>query len=154
MKIVACDFNNEEHRHCFGILLNEYIIDVMGGGRPLNNDEIKKCFDLLKAHADCFILFAEMDDDFAGMIVCFFGVSTFSVAKLINIHDIIVKVDYRKNGIGTALLNEVIKRAKDLDCVKVTLEVRHDNHVAQSMYKKLGFNAGNTPMLFWQKYIL
>lgn len=46
---------------------------------------------------------------------------------------------YRRNGIGKALMNELIKECKTLDLAFVTLEVRASNEPAVKLYENLGF---------------
>ena len=87
------------------------------------------------------------------MAICFRGFSTFSAAPLINIHDIIVSKTFRGNGIGKRLLREIEDCAVTTGCYKVTLEVRQDNRIAQSMYKRIGFTRGEAPMDFMTKTI-
>jgi len=72
---------------------------------------------------------------------------------MINIHDIIVKEKFRNKGIGKALLYGVIEEAKKRNCGKITLEVRKDNSIAQSIYREADFSISHPPMLFLTKYI-
>lgn len=41
IKIVAANFDDEQHGQSVVYLLNEYALDPMGGGKPLTND-VKK----------------------------------------------------------------------------------------------------------------
>jgi len=56
-----------------------------------------------------------------------------------HITNIAIHPDYRGQGVGEALLDEVIQKAKNLGATKMTLEVRVSNVVAQSLYEKKGF---------------
>ena len=47
---------------------------------------------------------------------------------------------YRKNGIGSMLISEMIKTAVTLKLELLTLEVRKSNIAAQGLYKKYGFD--------------
>jgi ribosomal protein S18 acetylase RimI-like enzyme len=85
---------------------------------------------------------------------CFINFVTFAAQPFINIHDIIVVPKARGIGVGRALMEAIIKKANELNCAKITLEVREDNHLAQNLYKKLGFKDGEPKMLFWTKYLL
>ena len=42
-------------------------------------------------------------------------------------------------GISRALLDEVAAKGKEIDCVKVTLEVQENNARARSVYRAAGF---------------
>jgi ribosomal protein S18 acetylase RimI-like enzyme len=71
--------------------------------------------------------------------VCFVGFSTFVARPLINIHDLAVLPEYRGQGIGRLLLQQVEAKGHELGCCKLTLEVREDNHRAQRLYQRFGF---------------
>lgn len=47
--------------------------------------------------------------------------------------------DYRKQGIGTALINELITELKNRNSHSLMLEVRVSNDPAISVYQKMGF---------------
>jgi [ribosomal protein S18]-alanine N-acetyltransferase len=49
---------------------------------------------------------------------------------------------YRGRKLGEALLRKMMSVAKDMGARSMTLEVRVTNHVAQSLYRKLGFQNG------------
>ena len=55
------------------------------------------------------------------------------------ITNIAVLEEHRRKHIGSALMEAVIKEAKELDLSLLTLEVRRSNIAAQNMYKKYGF---------------
>lgn len=57
--------------------------------------------------------------------------------ELIEINYIYVKEEYRKKGIATKLLQELIKENHDKE--NITLEVNENNQNAINLYKKLGF---------------
>ena len=56
-----------------------------------------------------------------------------------HITNIVVKKDLRKQGIGTIILQELIKLCKELKMNEVTLEVNENNSKAINLYKKFGF---------------
>ncbi|MDQ0999793.1 ribosomal-protein-alanine N-acetyltransferase [Neobacillus niacini] len=49
---------------------------------------------------------------------------------------------YRGKKLGEALLRKMMTVAKDMGARRMTLEVRVTNNVAQSLYRKLGFQNG------------
>lgn len=55
------------------------------------------------------------------------------------ISNVAVSPDFRRNGIGDALITELLSRAKALKLSFVTLEVREGNAPARALYKKYGF---------------
>ncbi len=54
------------------------------------------------------------------------------------INNIAVDENYRKNGVGFLLMSEIITRAKNSDCIFLTLEVRASNVAACMLYEKCG----------------
>lgn len=58
------------------------------------------------------------------------GVPEFAIA---------VYPEYRKRGIGTTLMKEMLKLLKDKGYAKTSLAVQKENHAAVKMYRQLGF---------------
>ncbi|KMK74366.1 ribosomal protein S18-alanine N-acetyltransferase [Alkalihalobacillus pseudalcaliphilus] len=56
--------------------------------------------------------------------------------------NIAVHSEYRGNGYGEELLSYAMSFAKLMGTKRLSLEVRVSNHVAQSLYQKLGFEPG------------
>ncbi|WP_199426904.1 ribosomal protein S18-alanine N-acetyltransferase [Thermaerobacillus caldiproteolyticus] len=59
-----------------------------------------------------------------------------------HITNVAVLPEYRGKKLGEALMRKVMETAKQLGAAIMTLEVRVSNHVAQSLYRKLGFLNG------------
>ena len=55
------------------------------------------------------------------------------------IYNIAIASEFRRKGIGEALLRHLIDKADADGCKLVTLEVRSGNEAAMELYKKLGF---------------
>ncbi len=55
------------------------------------------------------------------------------------IHDVAITADYRRNGIGEKMYDEILKwfHSRGIDCVEVEVTVK--NRVAYSFWKKRGF---------------
>jgi GNAT superfamily N-acetyltransferase len=150
LEISEADLNNPDHASAVLQITNRYAKDPMGDGNPLpesiKTDLIRelKLFD----HHIGFLAF--VNGEAAGLANCFYGFSTFKAARLINIHDIAVLPKFRSMGIGQALIGSVVKRAKEENCCKVTLEVREDNR-ARNLYEREGFSYGKPTMYFMTK---
>lgn len=56
-----------------------------------------------------------------------------------DITNIGVHPDYRRNNIGSGLLNALFNLCKDLNCSLLNLEVRRSNLIAQNLYSKFNF---------------
>lgn len=55
------------------------------------------------------------------------------------LEDVFVSEDLRGQGIGTELLNEIIKTAKDNKCYKIVATSRYEREKAHRFYEKIGF---------------
>ena len=58
---------------------------------------------------------------------------------LLNVHDIVVHQDFRRQGIARALLGHAEAVARQRGCCKLTLEVLEGNHGARRAYLDFGF---------------
>lgn len=57
-----------------------------------------------------------------------------------DITNIAVLPEYRRQGIASKLISEMIKKASEFGITCLTLEVRRSNEAAKSLYNKFGFN--------------
>ena len=153
IEIIPCDFNNPAHCEALVNLMNEYITDRMGGGEPYTADQKIALIEGLRNHSSCMVLFAISGEQFVGLVNSFINFATFTVKPFINIHDVIVSESWRNNGVGRRMLEEVVHRAVEMGCSKVTLEVRADNHNAKYLYNNLGFNDSDPRQYYWSKYL-
>jgi GNAT superfamily N-acetyltransferase len=152
--IIRCDFSNPVHCRAEIDLLREYMTDKMGDVPPLNEEENIRLIEGLKHHPTLLTLLARYKNEYVGMTNSFVNFATFSARKFLNIHDFFVKSSCRGLGIGKKLMEENIRVAREeLDCSKITLEVRKDNVIAQQLYKSSGFNEADPSMYFWVKYL-
>lgn len=151
--IHECDFSDVDDLKAVGSLVNAYILDHYGGGKALTEIQQLRLVDALNEHPKAIVLLAEMNRIRCGMIIAFENFSTFSVRPMINIHDVIVLNEYRGRGIGRMMMEALEKIAKERKCSRLTLEVRKDNIVAQSLYRSSGFGDAESPMYYWRKNI-
>lgn len=131
-------------------LINEYRNDPMGGNLPSLTPEAEVALiDGLKNHPASIVLLASSGQDVIGMAVCFLGFSTFECKMLLNVHDLIVKSNFRNQGVGKKILQEAARLARGASCCRLTLEVRVDNAKAKKLYFSVGFRPCDDPMEFW-----
>jgi ribosomal-protein-alanine N-acetyltransferase len=57
----------------------------------------------------------------------------------LHINNLAILPVFRRQGLATALLAEVLAEAARLGCARATLEVRRSNHAARALYERLGF---------------
>jgi GNAT superfamily N-acetyltransferase len=68
-----------------------------------------------------------------------FTVSTAEGGRAALFEDLVVRPDYRKQGIGARLLEYVIEQARAEGVLRLTLLTDMQNEQAQVLYRKLGF---------------
>jgi GNAT superfamily N-acetyltransferase len=73
------------------------------------------------------------------MAALHFTTSTAEGGKAAWIEDCIVRPEYRRKGIGKALLEHVIAQARAEGALRVMLLTDRDNERAQALYRKMGF---------------
>ncbi len=93
-------------------------------------DEIKK---KLERDPDLFLV-AENKNEIVGSIIGAFD------GRRGMIYHLAVRSDFRRRGIGQALLTEVEKRLKAKGCIKCLLIVTDDNDGAKHFYHERGWN--------------
>lgn len=148
--IIEADLNNEKHASDLLQLTDMYAQDAMGMEEPLPNATRVRLIDELKGFPTFFCLLAYHKEKSVGIANCFVGFSTFEAQKIINIHDLAVRPEVRGLGIGEKLLTAIQKKAEQLDCGKLTLEVREDNP-AKELYGRFGFENEKPRMWFMTK---
>lgn len=57
----------------------------------------------------------------------------------IQINSVDVDESHRRKGVASDMMRELIERARELACTKITLEVREGNTAARKLYDKFGF---------------
>lgn len=78
-------------------------------------------------------LSAVTDDDFCGYI------SGQLILDEFYISNVAVTEKFRRFGVGSALIDNLITELKNTECSLITLEVRVSNHSARHVYEKFGF---------------
>jgi [ribosomal protein S18]-alanine N-acetyltransferase len=91
-------------------------------------------FFLDELKVDCARSFlAEVDERIVGYVLFWI------LPEEVDIHNIAVHPDFRRQGIGRLLLEQVVAAARRLGRLRVTLDVRFSNAPAQNLYRKFGF---------------
>ena len=139
VEILEADLARPDHQHAVAELIDAYSRDPMGDGKPLSDGARRELIPGLRQHPTTVILLAYAGDEPIGIAVCFRGFSTFAARPLLNVHDLAVLPPYRGQGVGRQLLDAVERKARDMGCCKVTLEVLENNHPARQLYESAGF---------------
>ena len=94
----------------------------------------------LESSQDTIMLVARVDSALYG-----FGVGAFIVARLIaeelHVNNVAVRPEFRRNRIGSKLLETTLQVAQRYGAKLAHLEVRAGNEVAQRLYVRCGFRA-------------
>jgi len=158
IELIEADLDDLEQGSAILNLLDEYAQDDMGGNCGLSNFAKQNLIAELQQRQGTHVILAFVDENPAGLSICFEGFSTFACKPLLNIHDLVVAKKYRGLGISKRLLAKAESIALSLGCCKLTLEVLEGNHIALGAYRACGFgayqlnpNAGKA--LFWQKML-
>ncbi len=139
LTVDALDLDDPEQALIWLELLDHYAQDPMGGGDGLSDYAKLNLVAAMREVPGFHGALARLDGKAVGLIDCFAGFSTFAARPLLNVHDIVVHRDVRGRGIGQALLAWAERRAGELGCCKLTLEVLSNNTRAMRSYEQAGF---------------
>ena len=95
-------------------------------------------YDVLEEELECdnsYVIVAKVDEN---TIVGFAGLKV--ILDEADIMNIVVKKDFRHNGIGSILLENLINHSKELNLKTITLEVNENNLSAIRLYDKFSFD--------------
>jgi ribosomal protein S18 acetylase RimI-like enzyme len=135
--VIQADLTDDGHRRAVLDMVRSFAQAVTGADLPDENQD--KLMDGLVEHPAVLVFLAFSADVPVGFSVCLLGFSTFMARPLINIHDFYVEQQHRRKGVGRQILNAIEKRARSLDCCRLTLEVEANNQEALSLYHRFGF---------------
>ncbi|MEP4077166.1 GNAT family N-acetyltransferase [Haloferula sp.] len=140
-QVHLADLSSEKDSKAIVQLLNVYATDLFGGGQPLVDYTRENLVEELRKRPTCHVLLASVDEEPAGLAICFEAFSTFLCRPILNIHDFAVAPEFRGRGISKDLLAKVEEQARRLGCCKITLEVLEHNEIARSVYAGFGFRS-------------
>jgi GNAT superfamily N-acetyltransferase len=119
-----------------------YLIKALAEYENLS-DKVSGNSQLLKEHlfgspkyAEAII--AELNHQAVGFALFFHNYSTFMTKPGIYLEDIFVLPEYRRQGIGKALLSRVAQVALERDCGRIEWSVLDWNEPAQNFYRLMG----------------
>ena len=140
IRVESADLHDVEIQRVAIELIDAYARDPMGSGRPLPEQTKRDLGDGLANFPGTFVPIAWDGDLPVGIAICFLGFSTFAAKPLINIHDLAVVESHRGQGISVKLLDAIEQHAREIGCVKLTLEVLPNNDRARHVYRTFGFD--------------
>lgn len=97
---------------------------------------------MMKEPSGLLGIIAEADGKAVGMAVySIYRLATFSGKRVLYIEDIYVEENFRGNGLGRRLFDEIISTAKSIDCIKIEWKCLSWNTPAQKFYHSIGGSA-------------
>jgi len=156
IQVKLADLSSAEQSNSIIELLNQYALHPMGGAEALSEFTRNHLISTLRSRNDVTIILAYDGNTAIGLCNCFEGFSTFASKPLLNIHDVYVNEDYRKQGVAKNMMRFAEKIAIEKGCCKVTLEVLTNNEAAKKSYLASGYkpyqlNEQFGIAEFWQK---
>ena len=139
VQVTDLDFKNANQVDQLLQILDTYAQEAGGGNQEVSPDARESLPEKLQQLPIAHVLVAHDGARLVGTAICFESFSTFKAMPVLNIHDLAVLPDCRGQGIGSALLQAVAQRARNLGCCKVTLEVIESNAGARRLYERQGF---------------
>ena len=100
----------------------------------------------LENHGVSFCFLAK-DDDGRAVGFC----SVWRAADELHINNLAVLPEVRRGGIGSALLEHVLRHGADSGAQRATLEVRQSNDAARILYERFGFTVAGVRRAYYSK---
>ena len=150
VRVLEADLDDPEHARALVDLIDSYARGPEGQLAPLPPEAHANLAPGLRRHPSTLVLLAVADGDSAGAAVCFWGFSTFAGKPFLNIHDLVVFPQYQNRGIGSDLLAEAERLARERGCC-LTLEVHDTNANAKRLYERFGFGPWSPATIYVTK---
>ncbi len=149
--VVDADLEDEAQVERLFEILDAYARGPGGQNAPLSERARRNLGPGLRAHPMAFVLFGRLRGEIVGAAVCVWSFSTFAGRPSVNLHDFSVLPQAQGQGVGTAILDVLERRARERDAAKLTLEVIGTNDGARRLYERFGFDPGEPPTHFLTK---
>ncbi len=107
--------------------------------------KITKDFILNPQLGRCWII--KLEELTAGYICLTFDFSFEYGGKIAFVDELYIKPEYRKKGIGSKILPQIIEKAKTLKIMTLLLESEKHNVIANKLYQKNGFKSNERYLL-------
>jgi len=146
--VIEADLDDDAQVDILFEILDAYARGPGGQNAPLGNLARENLGRGLREHPMAFVLFGRIDEKIVGAAVCVFSFSTFAGRPSVNLHDFSVLPEAQGRGVGTALLEELERRAREKNAAKITLEVVSTNESATRLYERFGFELGDPATYF------
>jgi GNAT superfamily N-acetyltransferase len=158
IEVVEADLARPDRARDFLDMMDQFALDPMAGGRPLDAGVRARLVPALLDRSDVTVLLAYEGGRVIGLATCIESFSTYAARPLWNLHDMAVRASHRGRGVAARLLAEIERRALERGYCKITLEVLSGNARAQAVYARAGFSGyaldpEKGSALFWEKQL-
>jgi GNAT superfamily N-acetyltransferase len=126
----------EDRDECVGMLAGLFALER---DFNVNHKAQARGFTMLLASPHAYIAIARMGTSVVGMITAQLVVSTSEGGYSIWVEDLYVKPEKRNKGIGSALLDEIMRWGKKMGVKRYQLVADRNNSYALGYYKKQGW---------------
>jgi len=90
------------------------------------------------------IFIAKIDGEYAGFTQLYPSFTSVGMKRIWILNDLYVHKDFRKKGLGEALIRHAFDYARKTGRARVILETGNDNVQAQALYEKIGFERSSS----------
>ena len=137
--LVTADYSNSQQAEDLVFLLDRYALDPAGGGKELSSYVRENLVAELAKLPFAFSILCYANNVPVGLANCFTLFSTFKCKPVVNVHDLAVVNEYRKQGVSQVILDKIEQIAREKGACRITLEVLEKNIAARQAYAKFGF---------------
>ena len=110
------------------------------GNDEVSEDDIRASVERIMGGADGeYLLGADADGPAAGVCQLRFRWSVWKSAEDCWLEDLFVREEARRSGLGRALVEAAVERARERGCKRIELDVNEGNAAALALYENCGF---------------
>ena len=109
------------------------------GKNVVPEDEVRASVDRIMSGDDGEFLLGALDGEPVGVCQLRFRWSVWKSAEDCWLEDLFVREEARRSGLGRALVEAALVRARERGCKRIELDVNEDNGAARALYEACGF---------------
>lgn len=134
--------NKDDISQLYGLMV-QYIVDFYQRPQPVE-EELKELIHHIIDNPSAGIQFvAEVEGNIVGFATLYFTFSTLQVKKAAILNDLFITSSGRGHKIGEKLFQSCLSYIRENKFAYMTWETAKDNHIAQSLYNKMGGNTSD-----------
>jgi GNAT superfamily N-acetyltransferase len=115
------------------------------GNHTPDEDAIRASVERIMSGGDGEYLLGAVDGEAVGVCQMRFRWSVWKSAEDCWLEDLFVREDARRSGLGRALIEAALERARERGCRRIELDVNEDNAAARALYEACGFQTEPKP---------